>query len=232
MSVSFSDESTGPITSWSYDFGDDSTSADRNPTHTYYRSGTYTVSLTVNGPGGSDSEVKANYISVNNPPDLPSSPSPADEAAGADINSDLSWTCSDQDEGDTVVFDVYLDTANPPASAVSTGQSAASLDPGLLTPDTRYFWKSVSKDNRRDSSEGPVWSFTTAEAPVAAFTASPQNGIHPLEVSFTDQSAGPVNSWYWKFGDGETKTDRNPSHTYNQAGTFSVKWTFTITGED
>jgi PKD repeat protein len=52
LEVKFTDSSTGPVTSWRWDFGDGSTSADRNPSHTFVRRGTYRVSLSVTGPGG------------------------------------------------------------------------------------------------------------------------------------------------------------------------------------
>jgi len=53
FSMSFTDTSTGNITSWSWDFGDGSTSTVQNPPdHTYAAQGSYTVSLTVSGPGG------------------------------------------------------------------------------------------------------------------------------------------------------------------------------------
>ena len=64
LTVNFTDQSTGQITSWSWDFGDSSTSTEQNPTHIYDDYGTYTVSLTVTGPGGSDMETKADYINV------------------------------------------------------------------------------------------------------------------------------------------------------------------------
>lgn len=53
--VTFSDESTdedGTIASWSWDFGDDSTSPEQNPTHTYTATGTYEVALTVTDDEG------------------------------------------------------------------------------------------------------------------------------------------------------------------------------------
>jgi PKD repeat protein len=64
LAVGFSDTSSGAITSRSWNFGDGSTSTASNPSHTYWRPGTYTVTLTVNGPGGSDVEAKADYITV------------------------------------------------------------------------------------------------------------------------------------------------------------------------
>ena len=62
--VSFTDQSTGGVTSWSWNFGDGATSTERNPTHTYRTPGTYTVSLTVTGAGGSDKEEKTGLISA------------------------------------------------------------------------------------------------------------------------------------------------------------------------
>lgn len=35
----------------------------------------------------------------------------------------------------------------------------------------------------------------------------------------------PVRSFYWQFGDGNTSTDQNPSHTYTQAGNYTVRLT-------
>jgi PKD repeat protein len=62
--VNFTDQSTGEITSWLWDFGDGLTSTEQNPTHIYSDSGTYTVSLAVTDPEGSDTEIKNDYISV------------------------------------------------------------------------------------------------------------------------------------------------------------------------
>ena len=45
-------------------------------------------------------------------------------------------------------------------------------------------------------------------------------------VNFTDFSgvgAGTtITNWYWNFGDGNTSTLQNPSHTYSAAGTYEV----------
>jgi len=65
LNVTFTDESTGTLLSaWAWDFGDGGTSAQQNPTHQYTTAGTYTVSLTVTGFAGPDTETKTNYITV------------------------------------------------------------------------------------------------------------------------------------------------------------------------
>ena len=62
LAVSFTDQSTGYITSWSWDFGDGATSTEQNPMHTYRTPDNYTVSLTVTSPWGSNTEEKTDYI--------------------------------------------------------------------------------------------------------------------------------------------------------------------------
>ncbi len=44
-------------------------------------------------------------------------------------------------------------------------------------------------------------------------------------VAFTDLTINNPTSWIWDFGDGNTSTDRNPSHTYVTKGTYTVKLT-------
>ena len=54
--VNFTNQSTGIVTSWLWNFGDGTTSTGVNPTHTYNSPRTYKAKLTVYGPGGSSSK--------------------------------------------------------------------------------------------------------------------------------------------------------------------------------
>ncbi|MBW2593876.1 MAG: PKD domain-containing protein, partial [Deltaproteobacteria bacterium] len=58
--------------------------------------------------------------------------------------------------------------------------------------------------------------------PVANFSGTPTSGTAPLEVSFTDSSAGGVEIWSWSFGDGGSSTNQNPTYTYNEFDTYTV----------
>jgi Zn-dependent metalloprotease/uncharacterized membrane protein len=70
QSVTFTDTSTGNPTSWSWTFdgGTPGTSTNQNPTITYNTAGVYDVTLTATNSGGSDSETKLGYITVNPAP--------------------------------------------------------------------------------------------------------------------------------------------------------------------
>jgi hypothetical protein len=50
--VAFHDETSGKTTSWKWDFGDGTTSAEQNPIHQYTRGGDFIVTLEAEGPEG------------------------------------------------------------------------------------------------------------------------------------------------------------------------------------
>ncbi|MGI9455976.1 MAG: CotH kinase family protein, partial [Aeoliella sp.] len=63
-----------------------------------------------------------------------------------------------------------------------------------------------------------------------AFTADQTFGAPPLTVQFTDQSdVDGASAWLWDFGDDNTSTDQNPSHTYTVTGFYDVSLTVTGT---
>jgi PKD repeat protein len=67
LTVQFTDDSTAdaaPISSWNWDFGDGTSSTDRNPSHTYATRGIYTVSLTVTAGDFYNTDTEEAYISV------------------------------------------------------------------------------------------------------------------------------------------------------------------------
>ena len=55
--ISYESESSGLISSYYWDFGDGETSTSNGGDHTYLEPGIYTLSLTVEGPGGTDTSV-------------------------------------------------------------------------------------------------------------------------------------------------------------------------------
>jgi subtilisin family serine protease/PKD repeat protein len=68
-------------------------------------------------------------------------------------------------------------------------------------------------------------------APIAAFTASPDEGLPTLSVSF-DASAssdpdGSIVSYDWNFGDGTTGSGISPSHDYTDFGIYAASLTVT-----
>jgi PKD domain len=74
-SVAIDNNTIGPATDWFWDFGDGNTSNEKNPgSHDYGSYNTYTITLTVSGPGGQDMFQK--QVSVQEPPPVTPSPTP------------------------------------------------------------------------------------------------------------------------------------------------------------
>jgi PKD repeat protein len=64
LAVTFTSSSTGSITSYAWSFGDGTTSTAQSPSKTYSVAGSYTVSLTVTGAGGSNTLTRSSYVTV------------------------------------------------------------------------------------------------------------------------------------------------------------------------
>lgn len=64
LGVQFQSLSSGLIDTWQWDFGDGTTGAGASATHTYANPGLYAVTLTVSGPGGSNTLKRVDYIDV------------------------------------------------------------------------------------------------------------------------------------------------------------------------
>jgi len=62
FTVTFTNQSKGSISQWHWDFGDGKFSNELAPVHIYTTAGKFTVSLTVTGPGGSNTKTKVDYI--------------------------------------------------------------------------------------------------------------------------------------------------------------------------
>jgi len=103
-------------------------------------------------------------------------------------------------------------------------------------PDNAHFnvygWRTATGmgwTNDVTSSGYTVISPLVVVPPVADFKANQTEGLVPFKARFTDKSLNIPTSWAWDFDNDGTidSTDKNPSHTYSSAGTYTVKLTTT-----
>ena len=138
----------------------------------------------------------------------------------------------------TVVF-TDISTGYPERVNLSFGDGSWSNSTGSMThvyTGTGTFTPVIFADNSISSdtkTNGTIVISSGGPVPHAHFTASPTSGTVPLTVQFTDTSdmISPL-SWNWNFGDGSwfNTTDiafRNPVHTYNHIGLFTISLTIT-----
>lgn len=135
--VSFTDSSTGDITSRSWDFSDGATSTDQNSSHVYTTAGTYTVNHTVTGPGGSDSDVKTNYITVTTAPVVPLAQFTANTTSGT---APLTVQFTDQSSGNITSYawdftnDGVIDSTSRNASFTYTSAGIITVNHTVKIP--------------------------------------------------------------------------------------------------
>ena len=68
---------------------------------------------------------------LNNPPNIPSDPHPADGATDIGIKTHVSWTGGDTDVGDKAVYDLYFGTTAEPELLIADLQMP-NFYPGVL----------------------------------------------------------------------------------------------------
>jgi parallel beta-helix repeat protein len=135
----------------------------------------------------------------NYPPYEPSDPDPENGETDVDVDANLSWVCSDPDEGDTITYDIYFGTTSPPSKVVSN-QTGTSYGPGTMDHGTTYYWRIVAWDNHGVGTEGPIWEFTTEEAAEPDLNCDGSlswTNVQPGETvtgSFTVENIGEPNS--------------------------------------
>ena len=68
------------------------------------------------------------------------------------------WSGSDADSGDTLKYDVYVGSANPPTTKIATNHSSSSINHAINDAGT-YYWKVITKDNSGSNSDSGVAKF-------------------------------------------------------------------------
>ena len=95
---------------------------------------------------------------VNHVPFAPELVSPAMNAAVTTSPVDLQWTATDVDTSDTLTYDVYAGTVNPPTTKVAAAITTTTFSYTPTVQATNY-WYVIVKDNHGGQTQGQVWSF-------------------------------------------------------------------------
>ena len=206
VTIIFTNTSSGSGTlSYAWDFGDGGTSTLQNPSHTYTIQGNFTVRLTVSSSTGCITTLtRPNAVVIN--------------FLRAGFNSPAS-TCIN----DAVNF---TNTSTPLPTSVfwdfGDGTNSTVLNPTkTYTATGIYTVKLVA--HLGACADSITTTINVFPKPTAAFSAINRNACKPpLTVNFTNSSTAPAN-YFWDFGDGNTSSVQNPSHTYTAYGSFHVK---------
>lgn len=167
------------------------------------------------------------------PPSEPSQPIPSHGSSGVTVFVDLVWTCGETN----LTYDIYFGTVIPPP-LVAASQTTPIFEPDPLQLNTTYYWQIIAYNSLSESTQGPIWSFTTAsnQPPFKPTilngppTAGP-NILLEFETVAPDPEGDDVY-YQWDWGDGTISDWFGPynfgeqtkaTHQWSQNGSYEIK---------
>jgi PKD repeat protein len=210
--VNFSDQTVAAevITSWYWDFGDNSNSTEQNPVHVYSNPGTYTVSL-ITAAASRCTNSFSQTIQVNDAPitdfNLPEL---------LCINNTLLFTDQSRAATNDYIISWEWDfgsfgTSTQKSPSISFTSEVSITIPVTLKIITAAGCQAILTRN-----------ILLQAPPVTSFTYKAVSTFTPLQLQFSSSADGEVANYFWEFGDGESSEEKNPIHTYKQSGTYTV----------
>ncbi len=204
--VYLQDISRGDITNWFWDFGDGFTSGQQDPVYTYNYDGVFFVCLSV-------------YDSINNcAHQVCRRVQIGTQNCVADFTAKVNTTTN------KVQFTDLSTNATEWFWDFGDGSFSDLKDPlHLYEPGWYYVCLSIY-NNASDcfayrcmEVQVGVEDPTLCYADFSIFVDDSTN-----TVRFTDASSAGITNWYWTFGDGSYKEERNPVKTYKGPGIYEV----------
>jgi gliding motility-associated-like protein len=217
--VQFTDMSTptdGIISTWTWDFGDGSTSSSAAPVHAFNPAGTYNVTMTITSIYG----CSATYTS---PVGIYALPVPV-ISANANCEYDPVTFNSITAVGDTSTYQYSW--------TFGDGNTSSVQNPAHQYGGAGSYNVSLTMTNSNGCSATATMAVAVSPAPDADFEYA--NACENSQVQFTNTSAissGTIVGNSWNFGDGSPQSNQqHPVHTFNSAGVYTV--TLVVTSDN
>jgi gliding motility-associated-like protein len=211
--ITFSDQSNyfgRTVISTNWDFGEGGKSVSTNPTYTYLNPGIYQVLLTAISDGGTNIELKLNYITVY--------PNPT-----------ASFTTSGN--GCTVPFAVTFNNNSSIGATMSynwtfgNGQISNLQTPPPITYNAAgTFPVKLIVTNSTTTCSSTITKNLVVSDYNANFTIPTKTCVGD-PIVLTDASTVGVDSWSWNSEDGQSSSFQNPTFIFNTPGTYNVDLT-------
>ncbi len=231
LAIQFMDESIGNPTFWDWDFGDGATSNQQNPEHIYSEMGVYSTVLTISSQDSSCSSTFEMMIRVSTDTILPGGCQAMYYYYPGNLENTINFV--DESFGNPTSWEWEFGDGststdqNPVHTYATPGEYVVSLFILADSGNCTSFYEDLDFVNN-----DTIWPRECQ----AMFFSYPDS-VDLLTANFMDMSdtgtpSGIIDTWYWDFGDGNTSTLQNPSHTYAVEGEYNVCLTITtLTGD-
>ena len=189
---------------YSWDFGDNSSSQAKDPSHMYESWGNMNVTLTATGKGGSSSLTKTLIVV---PPDP---------------TADFNMSKNKAAVGEIVSFTNLATYATSCNWNFGDGTTSSEDNPTHIYESEGNFNVSLSIIGDGGTAQISKEIEIYYPEPTANFSMSKTTAVDGELVTFTNLSEH-ASTYSWNFGDGSNLSpDTNPTHSYDRSGTFSV----------
>jgi len=212
--ISFRGVNLGGVTGLVWDFGDSTTQntseIDSAVTHEYDSAGIYTVELRALGGCGSRTYTKTDLIRVVECPDAVITAEPL--AGCAPLKVVLADTASTAPAGEFISTQQWI---------FGNGQVSANAIDSVTYATADSFEVKLYVTASNGGRDSAVDTIVVHDVTGAAFaTLTPIRGCkipsRQFQVKFQNQSTGALDSFLWRFGDGDTAwNDPTPVHAYD-----------------
>lgn len=222
--TSASTATNATIASSSINWGDGATSVGPTTSHTYANAGTYAVTATVTDSNGLSGTTSAT-VTVTTPQITPkvTVTSPTNNST---VGPQIHVVASGVVPNPITAMQIYLDDQFVYQVNASQIDTVINVAPGAHRIVAKL-WESTG-----DTALSSTVNITVVDQPpVAALTVTPLSGTGPLAVTASTAAStdpdGSIASSSIDFGDGTVVSGATVSHTYSNAGTYTVKATVT-----
>ena len=213
----------GLISSYFWDFGDDTNATGVAANHTYVDDGIYTVTLTVTDDRNATASTTATKTILNRSPIASFTESAETVYTGQVIHFNVTQSY-DLDGTITSYFWDFGDGTNSTDATVDHSYTDNGIYVVTLTVTDDDAATDTTNSTKTVLNRSPVASFT--ESAETVYTNEPIL----FNASASSDLDGTIANYFWDFGDGSNATGATTSHSYADNGIYVV--TFTVTDDD